>query len=497
MATKKNHKTKRLGLKTVLQVIAGAVAISVFLKAIIDVDYAFDTWGYHLPFAARIWQIVPAEQYINMEGRFNGFPLFAEFLQGFFWWVTGHVGAANLVGWLSIAVFVYFLKAYFQVPWFLSTIALLAIPLVQTHATSAYVDLPGNIALAITIMMAYVVYKEREFPDTKSLVIIVLSAAAASNTKPQLQPLVFVVLFFIAVRIIWFRWRDRKRQNLGKWLVKAGAIALLSSLLIFVTPIKNIALYGNPFYPVRIEIAGRVLNHTLPLYDASPGYLADAPRAQRWVYSILDIKAAPWSIDQYSQDVDRNRMGGFFGVYVVFHLLLFGYLLIFHRDRQTTIGAAVLLVMSIVAANFPQSHELRYFMYWMLCLVGINLYLVSRIENSSRSAKLVNPKTIGLVSLFALAIVVVKTNFTFIKPEFFTLTKFIDGFKEHPEYRQTLAAIEPNDKVCLVGQYPYTFTYQSLFHPEIDYTYSIEAEGSPEHCMSDRKIIAPDLSFLE
>ena len=487
---KENHKSQRIGLTAVLKVIAGVVAFSVFLKAIIDVDFAFDTWGYHLPFAARIWQIVPAEQYINMEERFNGFPLFAEWLQGFFWWITGHLQAANLVGWLSIAVFVYFLRAYFQVPWFLSTLALLAIPLVQAHATSCYVDLPGNIALAITIMMAYVVYKEREFPDIKSLAIIVLSAAAASNTKPQLEPLVFVVLFFIAIRIIWLRWQQpQKGQNLGIWFIKAGAIALLSGLLIFATPIKNIALYGNPFYPVRIEIAGRVLNHKLPLYDASPGYLADAPRSQRWLYSILDIKAAPWTIDQFSQDVDRNRMGGFFGAYVVFQVLLFGYLLIFHRDRQTLIAGAVLLVMTVVAANFPQSHELRYFMYWMLCLVGINIYLVSRSEKSSTKPKLVNTRTIGLVSLFALAIVCVQTDFNFIKPNFFTLNKFIDGFQKYPEYREKLAAIEPNDKVCMVGQYPYTFTYLSLFHPEIDYSYSIQAEGSPEHCLPSRKII--------
>ena len=323
---------KKIGLTTILQLLALIVTISIFLKAIIDVDTAYDTWGYHLPFAARMWNIVPAEQYINMEERFEGFPQYAEILQGFFWWATGHIQAANLVGWLSIAFYVYFLRAYFLVPWFLSTIALLAIPLVQTHATSSYVDLLGNIALAITIMMAYVVYKEREFPDTKSLIIIVLSAAAASNTKPQLEPLVFVVLFFIAIRIIWLRWRQpHKKQNIVRWFIKAVAITFLASLLIFATPIKNIALFGNPFYPVRIEIAGHVLNHKLPLYNDSPGYLGDAPRAQRWLYSILEIKAAPWSFDQWSEDPDRNRMGGFFGAYVVFQVLLFSYLLILCR----------------------------------------------------------------------------------------------------------------------------------------------------------------------
>ena len=497
----KQAKAKQRGRFPILNIIAIAIAISIFLKALIDVDISYDTWGYHLPFAARIWNIVPAEQYINMEGRFAGFPLFAEFLQGFFWFITNHLQAANLVGFFSIVLYAFFLRSYFRVPLFLSTFSFLAIPLVLTHATSCYVDLPGNIALAISIMMTYVIYKQQEFPKTRDIVIIVLAAAVSSNTKLQLEPLVFVVLFFVAIRILWLHFHrnntDKASRFHSKWLLKASVITFLASLLIFATPIKNIALFGNPFYPVRIEIAGHVLNHKTPLYNDSPGYLGDAPRAQRWLYSILEIKPAPWSFDQWSEDPDRNRMGGFFGAYVVFQVLLFSYLLIFYRDRQTFIGAGVLLVMSIVAANFPQSHELRYFMYWMICLVSINLYLVSRAENQLRT-KLVNSHTLGLVSLFALAIVVAKTNFFYIKPEFITLNKFLGQLQEFPTYRETLATIKPNDKICLVTKnlytvtnniwFPAAFTYTPWFYPQLD-TYSIQAVYARENCQPNRKIL--------
>ncbi|MGD1920485.1 MAG: hypothetical protein ACFCAD_17325, partial [Pleurocapsa sp.] len=112
-----------------------------------------------------------------------------------------------------------------------------------------------------------------------------MASFGSSNTKPQLEPLVFVVLGFIVLRIFWLRWQIDK-NTISSWLLKVVPISLLASLLIFDTPIKNIVIHGNPFYPVRIEIAGKVLNHALPMYSESPGYLADAPKAQRWLYSI-------------------------------------------------------------------------------------------------------------------------------------------------------------------------------------------------------------------
>ena len=486
--TEPSQKNRKFGIKSILMAIALILTISIFLKAIIDIDISYDTWGYHLPFAARMWGIVPASQYINMEKRFAGFPVFAEFLQGFFWFVTHRVQGANLVGWLSIVIYVYFLKACLRIPLYLSTLALLAIPLVLTHATSAYVDLPANIALSMAIMMTYLLYQQQKLPTLLQLLIIIFSAAVASNSKPQLEPLVFVVLVFVAVRFLWLRWRQPGKENKGsyfKWLLKASAIALLASLFIFATPIKNIVLFGNPFYPVRIEIAGRVLNHALPLYSDAPGYLSDAPRAQRWLYSILDIKAAPWSIDQWSEDVDRNRMGGFFGAYMVFHLLLLFYLGIGDRDRHTRVALILAAVMSVVAANFPQSHELRYFMYWAIVLVSLNLYLVTRLESSPSKLPLINTRNLGLVSLIALTIVAVKTNFTYIKPSFYTL----DKFKQNTVDRNLIEKIAPNDKVCVIGRYPYTFVYTPWFHPERNDTYSIEADQKPEHCDVNQKIL--------
>ncbi|HEY9767520.1 MAG TPA: hypothetical protein V6C71_03315 [Coleofasciculaceae cyanobacterium] len=469
----------RLGLQTVLKAIALLLTISIFLLGIIDVDPTYDTWGYHLPFAARIWNIVPAEEFINMEPRFAGFPLLGEFFQGFFWLITQRVQGANLVGFFSLVLYAYFLKTYFKVAYYLTAIALLGVPLIQAHAVNSYVDLIANVFLAMMIMMAYVLYQQRDNPSRRDLWVIFLAGIGSSNSKPQLEPLVLSVLAAIAIRILWLRWRSTNRQQLFTWLLKSIPVALLASLVIFATPIKNIAIHGNPFYPVRIEIAGQVLNHALPMYSDAPGYLADAPTAQRWLYSILEINSAYWNHDQYSKNPDRNRMGGFFGAYVVFQVLLLIYLIAKNRDRHTKVAAIVVIVMSSIAANFPQSHELRYFLYWMMVLISLNLYLVTHHQN-----RLIKPSRVGLISLIALIIVGIKTNFIYLAPHFNTLARF----KQTYISREIIAKIEPGDKICLPNTYPYAFAYTPWFHQELNYTYRVRS-GFRDPCAKSEKVL--------
>ncbi len=701
-------KKNRQVLEIILSIIALVIIISIFLKAIIDVDTNYDVGWYHLPFAARIWGIVPEKSFISeklIEYRFDGFPLLANFLQGLLWKITGRIQATNLVAYLSLIIYFLFLRSYFKVPLYLSVIAIFTIPAVLTHATTSFVDLPGNIGVAIvmmmtysffrqsklprkgellivflgaataantkpqlqplifllywivgirliwlyfkhssagqrklwltiplaaiasglifatpiknvalygnpfypikievagivlnhqltpktysegnrsqkwlqsileintpqwsadqwnggnprnldraggffgayvvfnlllligltikeqlqkragsakhkssnattalaiillvslvpanfpqshelryfmfwmitlvSLMMAYVLYQQQDNPSRRDLWVIFLAGVGSSNSKPQLEPLVFIVLSAIAIRILWLRWRSTNRQQLFTWLLKAIPVALLASLIIFATPMKNIAIHGNPFYPVRIEIAGQVLNHTLPMYSDAPGYLADAPTAQRWLYSILEINSAYWNHDQYSKNPDRNRMGGFFGAYVVFQILLLIYLIAKNRDRHTKLAGIVVIVMSLIAANFPQSHELRYFMYWMMVLISLNLYLVTHHQNL-----LIKPSRVGLISLIALIIVGIKTNFIYLAPHFNTLARFKQTYLS----REIIAKIEPGDKICLPNTYPYAFAYTPWFHQELDFTYRVRS-GFKDPCAKSEKVL--------
>ena len=61
----------KLGIETILSLIAIIVVISIFLKAILDIDNNYDPGWYHLPFAARLGGILPREMFIGDEMWFE------------------------------------------------------------------------------------------------------------------------------------------------------------------------------------------------------------------------------------------------------------------------------------------------------------------------------------------------------------------------------------------------------------------------------------------
>ncbi len=479
----------RIGLviKYALNIAALIVVIALFIKSLIDVDRSYDSWWYHLPFAARIWGIVPATSYAFqdfLEARYDGFPLLAQFLQGLFWVVFQRVQAANLVSFLSLIVYLYFLKFYFHVRFYLSAIALLAVPLILIHATSCYVDLPANVCLSISILMTYLLYTQQDFLDKRNLFVIFLAASGTANIKMQLIPVVFLILCFVGFKLIK---EIIARRMASKSLLTIVPTIFLAAILIFATPIKNIVFYGNPFYPVRIEVMGIVLNHKEALYQDAPDYLKNASRQERWVYSILEINSAPWSIDQGSKNPSQHRMGGFFGAYVVFNLLLFSYICYRYWCRETLVAVILVTIMSLVASIIPQSHELRYYMFWMISLVSLNLYLVSHLERSRENLQWLDTKNLGIICVLFLTLVIFQIRKpSAVKPIFYTLEKHLE---RHVDFK-LVNQIAPGDKVCIVSITPNDFLYASKFHPQLNYSYSVKATDSESECGA-RKAIKP------
>ena len=117
---------------TGLGVLAAAIAVGTLLKAWLDVSTTWDVWYYHLPFAARIWGIVPGDAYAfnaQNQHRYDGFPLLAELVQGLLWAIFRRPEAANLLAFGSLAAYAVFLKRAFRIPLRMATIALMAVPL--------------------------------------------------------------------------------------------------------------------------------------------------------------------------------------------------------------------------------------------------------------------------------------------------------------------------------------------------------------------------------
>jgi len=500
----------RLGVESAFYLLVIPLIVAIFLKAAIDVDTNYDPGWYHLPFAGRIWGILPREIFVGdekwFEPRFDGFPLLAHFFQGFFWRITGRIQSTNLVGFFSILGYFYFLRTYFKVPFYLSAIAILAIPLVFTNTITSFVDLFGNVGTSILVMMSYSFYKNKHFPKLRELLIAFIGAAIAVNTKTQLQPLIFFCLVFTLSRLGWLYWQ---KKTAIKQAVKSFLLTLLALFIIFASPIKNTVLYSNPLYPIKVEIAGIVLP-----YKLSPEAYEEGNRQLNWVSSVLEINAPYfWSPDQWSNYPERSRRGGFFGAYVIFNLLLLGGLFLQEliqnrilpkqeKSREAKFALLTAMVMSIVPLNFPQSHELRYFMYWMITLVSLNLYLVSRPRNREIIGRWLQPKYMALIYTIFLAIVLTKVGVFVAKPSFNTLDKYVAlGVKS-----SLIEQIEPDEKVCLISKHmgeavqaapmaalKYAFLYSSYFHPEINHDYSIQAAFDAKAC-GDIRMIPSDFN---
>jgi hypothetical protein len=419
-----------------LRVVAIALAASLAVAAWHDVSKAWDTWAYHLPFAARMLGIVGPDAYVfspDNAQRYAGFPLFAELLQGLFWKITGRPECATFVALFSLFGLVAYLKRAFAIAPHVAFIALLAIPLVQIHATQCYVDLPANVGLTVLILLVHRAWVDPGPPRVRLLIGAAACAIATANSKFQLVPLVLVASAALFARTF----RDRKSL-----LVFAVALPL-----VFATPIKNFVVHGNPVWPVEL---GFGLPYAETRYESAPYWLEHAPRPARFLLSIVEWNVDRWSVDQWTPpEHPAKRMGGFFGAYVIAGLAGLALAAWKKRTRETKVALSVFGGATLVVSLLPQSHELRYYLFWMLLLVASNLVLWFRDR----------PVPVTLVALAAFAFVAWKTNGSW-------LYMSGDSFSQLVASRVDAKVIETardGDRVCVADD-PWTFLYAAPFH---------------------------------
>jgi hypothetical protein len=480
---------KKLSPSTPLQILALALLASIFSAALHDVSSAWDNWYYHLPFAARLAGLLPAEAYafhpLN-QARLAGYPLLGELLQGLCWRLTGRPEAANLVAFAAIPLFAWYLRRTFDVPFHLTIIALLAIPLVQLHASACYVDLPGNACSSILILGVYRLYAHDEPASDRDLLVLGAAAAGAANMRFQLHPLILLAFLAAAPRIL----RPLFRASRGPAPRPARlrlALIVVALPLIFFSPLRNLLLHHNPYYPIQLSAPGGLtLAGPEGAYAASPHYLEHAPRAQRWLYSLLEIGVRPmsetrrWTIDQWApSDSPATRMGGFFGAYVVFQLAVLAWQLARDRARPVRVAGLCFAALSLLRAFSPQSHELRYYLDWMMVLCALNLILLCRARTAAPSP--LRLTLFGACCAVALGVVLVVTKAGYAYPSGSSFAEVVRD-KVDPA---VMEQIHEGDSICLSRE-PWTFLYAPTFHP--GKRYALREAESREQCGDARWI---------
>jgi hypothetical protein len=342
-------------------------------------------------------------------------------------------------------------------------LALMAIPLVHLHATSAYVDLPGNTCAAILVLSVYALWADEGPVSDRSLLAIGLAAAGAANMRFQLHLVVLLMLAAAAARVIPELRRDLRGPDRRRARRRLAWIAVALPI-VFASPLKNAIVHHNPYYPMKLALGPVTLPGPEGVYSHAPPYLAKAPRPVRFAYSLLEIGIRPmsdrrrWTVDQWMpSDSTGNRMGGFFGVYVVYHAILFVYQVARDRSRAARASGILFGGLTVASSLQPQSHELRYYLYWMIALVSLNLVLASR--RGAPRPILARPEAVGVASVAALAVVLAVTRCGYAYPSGSTFGEFARAKVD----ARVLGQIREGDRVCLSKE-PWNILYAAPFH---------------------------------
>jgi uncharacterized membrane protein (GlpM family) len=469
------------------------------LRAFHTFDPYYDSVAYHLPFAARLAGICDENCFQMseyLEAAYDGFPKLIHLLQGLVWRITGRAQSVDLVNLAAIGAFCVFLRQGFGVPAVWTFCALIAVPLVQIHATSAYVDLPVNCAAAMAIMSVFACARDPQRFGWPALAVLFASLAVAANGKPQMIGVVVPIAGVFAVLAFYLLATGRAvgpfapRRAAG-WL-GLSVVLMVAALVSAATLIGNALEYGNPVYPIRISFFGVTFDGPIDGTHIGSDSLHDAwqpvPSPLRWVASVLEFgahsyRAVPWTYDQgYCPDmlawrdcggpagygfgtvVESFRMGGYFVGYVLALLVFLGWSIAAQPQRLRRLYVSAFAGTTLLAALLPRSHELRYYMFWMLVLVGLCLAAAFDREPAHEGNR-IRPDPVPLLGgivLVALSAVLLMTQARYVWPAGDTLESVIDTLRIRPVVERF-----PERAVVCAGDAdwaPFTFLFAQPFH---------------------------------
>ena len=253
-------------------------------------------------------------------------------------------------------------------------------------------------------------------------------------------------------------------------------------------PRENALTHGNPLHPFRVALPGLILHGPIDALSTPEDSLADDVAALSVATPMVDlgagvrrIRLSGGSLDRRSGSLrDRSRLERL--LEVTERLLSHGRLLCAVRSRpggisglaawfQTGPGPAHfpgnLRRHHALAACLPRSHELRYYLFWVIVLVALCLIAAFDVpEGESRASAKVSG-LLATVVVIALTSVLLMTQARYVTPIGRDLDVLIATFG----VKERVAAIPEGAIVCVdPGWQPFTFLFAPIFHPGRSYT---------------------------
>jgi hypothetical protein len=318
----------------------------------------YDSWSYHLPFSARLFGDTSFHMDSTMERRWQGFTLVWNWLQGFFWWLTGSLRATALPQLALLAAYFWSVGRELQVRRSLLVIGVFASPLLILHQQGILNDLPTGLCLATGFLLLL------QSEDRRMKVLAALLLALAGNIKVQ----GLIGVYIVSVIAVAFRPR-------------IALVVAVAALLASTSALSNFARFGNPLYPFNSALFAGPEN---PMVDANPPRYEIGSRSftppQPFAFA-LSATELDWTLrgvaPRYSTAMEAgnapakggpSRTGGWGWLFVLINAALLIVQLV-RKERLAFATAAAILLVAFV----PRSHELRYWLFLPLVLLPVNL----------------------------------------------------------------------------------------------------------------------------
>jgi dolichol-phosphate mannosyltransferase len=363
------------------------------VRAALRLDLRWDTFMYHLPFAALRGGVhLTYELSDAMLPFFQGFPPLPDLVQGVLWRLTGSMNATGVVNALAFGAFLAYCHRAFEARFWVVTVIALTAPMVLIHTTTSYVDLFANSFLAAGACSCLYLFLVPDEARRGVLLGGLLALTLAAWSKVQL--VVVVALLFCILAVVTLR----RPSTAGFRRAQVALLGVGAALVAALPYLKNLVVYGNPFWPMRLPLIGDRFPYTRDMFQDG---IAQRPFALRglsqfalFFHSLFEINHPTsyahrprWIIDQGNADI-AFRMGGFWGVAAVAYLaVLMVALVVCFRRRGAIAALGSVLVLAFVA-TLPQSHELRYYLFIPLSGAATIGMLLPRLEQIAPRAAL-------------------------------------------------------------------------------------------------------------
>lgn len=483
-------------------IIAAVLFLAVAWRGWQSVDLSWDAAAYHLPFAGLRTGIFGMDEYqpagVIRKLYFNTFPVVPDYVKGLLWKMTSRVQTANLASLFALAIAIAVLRRYFRVPAAASTIAFLATPIVLIQASSCYNDLFANCFVSLLLLMILAAALWPAEFGYQHLAVALIGFGVSLNSKFQFTApagagiLALGILIaarrqkYVALAGFWQRISPSRRSLAAAGLILYFAVCSLRY-------VENWVRFGNPVYPVAVN-AGPVHLPGAPLaLGAEPAYLKKYPTPVRWVTSVTEYRAFEgrnplWTIDQglLGPQNPGLRIGGYFSAWVGLNFAWFCFLQWRLRRRLGWAPAVFFVALTIFTSFMPVSHELRYYMFWMLCLIAINLILLEQVLAEADGRALRSLYIGG--ALACLLFAANATGWIYLRPN----AARTDTVSAYLGIRPQLERMKltPGERICVYGKSPYTLFYAPYFNRELagKFHYSVQEGYHESDCTGLRML---------